>query len=371
MKNSQYIRQAQYRKGFIVPLLAAIALLVIGGGVYFYSQKKSASMVLPTNKVPSNTKDSTAFNDSDLRISYISISNSNNSAPAFNAVKANSITKSDLDFLSKYVTNYSPTNLPPVAQSQKILSTYPDLLNIFDANANKKYQCSVLIEDTCRFQSIRDISNLAGLRALVSFQQNKSNQAETTAYNLIALGKNVTANADEVIPLLIGWPVQKLGYSILSTIRPKENTALFTDSEKGILITQLRQEHKNVLRYAYTRAAEGIDYITYPNKKPSIILTPDDEDMVATYRKGVAASPTAWNPNETKKYFYDSYKIALLNIDLACGATPATSKMELNFNPRNQQTENYVGKTMYTTTYASLDTLSQKRCAIENLIQNL
>ena len=39
MKNSQYIRRAQYEKGFVVPLLIIIvAVLMIGGGVYYYSK---------------------------------------------------------------------------------------------------------------------------------------------------------------------------------------------------------------------------------------------------------------------------------------------------------------------------------------------
>lgn len=44
MKPPQYIRQAQYKKGFIAPLLLAfIALLLIGGGAYVYMQNKQES----------------------------------------------------------------------------------------------------------------------------------------------------------------------------------------------------------------------------------------------------------------------------------------------------------------------------------------
>lgn len=49
MKNSQYIRRAQYEKGFIVPLLLVIiAVLVIGGGVYIYNNKKVEAPVTNT-----------------------------------------------------------------------------------------------------------------------------------------------------------------------------------------------------------------------------------------------------------------------------------------------------------------------------------
>ena len=44
MEISHYIRQAQYKKGFITPLLLAlIALLLIGGGVYVYIQNKQVN----------------------------------------------------------------------------------------------------------------------------------------------------------------------------------------------------------------------------------------------------------------------------------------------------------------------------------------
>jgi hypothetical protein len=50
MKISQYIRQAQYKKGFVSPLLLAlIVLLLIGGGVYVYQQTKQADWKTYTN----------------------------------------------------------------------------------------------------------------------------------------------------------------------------------------------------------------------------------------------------------------------------------------------------------------------------------
>lgn len=44
MNIEQYIRQAQYKKGFISPLLLAlIAILLIGGGAYVYTQNKQVN----------------------------------------------------------------------------------------------------------------------------------------------------------------------------------------------------------------------------------------------------------------------------------------------------------------------------------------
>lgn len=354
-------------------IILIIVIILIAGGWYLYSssQEKLATTNTPISQVLNDTQNPIVPSDADLRIPYVPISSSNNSAQTFNAVKTDSITKADSDFLSKYFGSFSSKNLPPVAQSQKILTTHADLLKIFDANANKPYQCSIAMGESCFLQPVRNIVSLAALRAVTSFQQNKSTEAQTTASNIIGLGKSITANLDDTITLLMGWTTQKLGYSILLMVHPKNTSPQFSDSEKTNLIATLQQEQKKSIQYGYTRSIEIIDYITSPNNKPSIVVDADGEDLVKIYRDGIVASPSAWNPTETKKYFYDSYKIALSNIDLPCGTTPQKSTQDLNFDPNNQQIENFMGKTLYTTTYASLDTLSTKRCEIESLIHNL
>jgi hypothetical protein len=138
------------------------------------------------------------------------------------------------------------------------------------------------------------------------------------------------------------------------------------------LIIKLRNEQKKVFQYSYTRFSEGVDYITSPDKKPiNQATSADDESTVNDYRKAIAENPNSWNPTETKKYFYDSYKIMISNIDLPCGANLPESKIETGFSPEDQKTENYIGKTMYSTTYAGLNTLNAKRCEVEMAIQNL
>ncbi len=359
MKNSQ--------KGFIMLLPIIIVVVVVGGGIYLFSQNRPFAGT-PKTQVSGTTQTSLSFNDSDLRILATRISDSVNSAPVFNTIKSDVITKTDQTFLVKYLGRYSSNSLPPIEESQKILATYSNLLDIFDTNVKKQYQCLFTLGDVCSLQSIRNIQNIIGLRAVTFFQQNKSSEAQSTAYDIVSLGRSITTNADSANTLLVGWSVQNLGYDILTTIKQK---GIISVNDKLALIANLRKEQKKVLQYMYTGTADEIDYITSPNNKPSRQLDHDEEDLVNTYRKGASANPTAWNPTETKKFFYSSYKIALSNVDLACGSTPVDSMLNFDFDPQNQQTENYVGKMLYATTYASLDTMSQKRCVIENLIQNL
>ncbi len=366
------------QKGFIVPfLIILIIIVIIGGGMwYFYLNKVTAvvpsSDMQATSTLALNTSGTSKVvsgaYDSDLRLSPVRISKSTNSVSTWNAIKSDAILKADSDFLTKYVPTYSSKNIPPLAESQKILDKYPKLLAVFDANANQPYQCLFILGDQCSLNTIRSVSYLVGLRAIVQIQQKKPVEAQQTASNIVALGKNVTANTDSLITLLVGWVSQQTGYNLLTAIGPKTK---LTKTEKAALIAQLRKEHKTVLKYTYTNAAEGFAYITSAKNKPTRLPDADEEEYINELRETIAANPKSWNQAETQKYFYDSYKIAIANVDLACGATPVNSKLDLTFDPEDEDAENYIGKTLYTDAYASLDIVNEKRCAIEKLIQGL
>ena len=367
MKNSQ--------KGFVVPLLIVIVVLVIGGGVYYFSRKVST---YPINKIQSSVSDQTGITnsslptDNDLKVSHTRIPESNNSASTWNSISATTIVKSDRDFLSKYLGNYSSKNLPPLGQSISMTTKYQNLLNIFDSVAQKEYQCSIALGEICPLGTIRDVSELAALRATVLLQQQKLSDAKSTAENVVLVGKQITANADDIIYLLVGWASQKLGYGILNTIHQKQGGTYLTSDAKEKLVSILRQEHKKVLQFMYTGYANMVNYISSPNNKPAdMVLDPDGEEQIGTYRKEIAKSPNALNPTKTKKFFYDSFKIAIANVTLPCGTTSASSTINVGFNIENTQDENYIGKKIYTTLYPASDSLSQKRCEVENLIQSL
>lgn len=347
-------------------IIAVILLVVIAGGIYFYFHRTSSSISIK------DSKNSVIFDDSNLKISYTSPAISENSAPIFNSLSSNSVTPSDMTTLTQYISSSTATNLPPISQVNKILSKYQPLLKVFDESATKPYQCYLGKGESCFLNSVRGMTYLAGTRALVSFEQNKIAEAQVTAKNLVSLGKNITAQADAEITILVGWIAQKTGYSVLSIVNSRDKNPSYTESEKSDLTAQLRNEHKKVLQYSYTRMAEGIDFITSPEKRPvNQATSAEDEEYVNQYRKAIAENPTAWNPLETKKYFFDSYKIMISNVDLPCGANLPESKIETGFNPDNQKAENYIGKTLYSTAYSGLNTLNVKRCEVEMAIKNL
>ena len=99
MKNNQYIQQAQYKKGFIVPILIAIiALLVAGGGAYIYQNKKTeVPAVVDTttqqlNQIQQQTKSSQTdtstlnwetYSNADFSLKYPATWYLNSSSPGF------------------------------------------------------------------------------------------------------------------------------------------------------------------------------------------------------------------------------------------------------------------------------------------------
>ncbi len=330
-----------------------IVIVIVMVSVFVYSQNKSS-----------------IWTESNMRISLIHAASTNNSPVAFSTPKKATIEDTDNEFMGKYFEVYSSKNLPPIDQSQKILSKYSEMLAAFDDNFDKSFECYVL-GSPCPLTNAHHAMALGGLRALVSFQENKIDEAQTQAENITMFGKNITAGADEIMNLLVGWSVQKLGYDIQSTIHEKTKVSKISDDQKKKLISNLRTEQKNVLRYIYTTFVEAVDYTDSKEKKPSIQISVDDEKGIAEYRAAIKAMPSSWNAVETKKYFSDSFSIALSNVDLACGDKPKVSQKNLNFNPQDQKAENFLGKTLYSTVYSSFDGMSEKRCEVESLIKGL
>jgi hypothetical protein len=359
------INSSRKNRVWIIIFLIIIIAFVVGAWYYFSVNTTSTTPIKEqTNPI--------TFDDSDLKISYAATSSvSENSAPAFGAINSKSVTSADIDSLTKYIASSTAKNLPPITQANKIISAYPALLKAFDENATKPYLCNIGKGENCPLNSTRNMSYLAGVKSLVLFEQNKIAEAQKNASNLVALGKNITANADADITLLVGWVVQKIGYSVSSILNSNSKTPTLSETDKNTLITQLHNEQKKVFKYAYTRVVELIDYISSSDKKPvTQVVSADDESILAEYRKAIAENPNSWNPTETKKYFYDSYKIMISNVEIPCGAAIPESRIETGFNPEDKTSENYMGKKIYSTSYAGVNSLNVKRCEVETAIRN-
>jgi hypothetical protein len=345
----------------LVVSLVIISLIIIGGGVYLYLNRTNVDSIKVDTNVASQI-------DDNLTIKYISVPATENSINIFNSVRASTISKEDRDFFTKYFDNkYSATNTPPLEESRKIVSKYQNVLKIFEAGTDKKYyQCSLVNGDVCNVGTIKNIAAIATLNSFVLFKDGKITEAKDYVSRVIKLGQMLTSQSDELIVSLIGWVIQREGYQ-LELIEGKSGIPA---GEKTKLISDLRNEHKNVLKYWYTRRIEAVDYVTDISKKPSGVIDEDSEDIFNLYRKD--ANNITWKPDIVKNWFKDSLKISLANIDLPCGSKFKDSLIDIGFKPEDtSQQENYVGKMFYTQGYISLASASPNRCEVEILITSL
>jgi hypothetical protein len=307
------------------------------------------------------------FSDADILVTPMpEITASSNATTAFATLKP--LAQEDFKSLTDYIAS-STTTLPPLSASQKLLTKYSDYLKVFDQNSIKTFYCK---DGSCSLNAIRSALALVTLRSLVNLEQGKNVEAQKDAANVIAVGKSLTANNDNIVTMLIGWVAQKYGYTALSLISKKNPAVDLSDEQKQELIATLRNEHKYVMRFEYTKNIELVDYINSVDKLPKYsVMDADAQSTINEYRNAIAQNPAAWNFLETKKYFYDTTKNMLAHIDLPCGATIPDSLVQTGFNEQNTNDKNYIGKTMYAIGGASLDSLNSKRCEVESAIQPL
>lgn len=351
----------------------AIVILVLLGGAGWWFLKNRPSPNTQNQNLSSNIEipATQTENFDDLKVTYEIVPVEENSVVIFNTISKDAISKEDSDFLYESFKDYPPISSIPLANSKKIVSKYKNVLATFEAGVDKKYyQCFIMIKENCQLQVLRNISKLVALNSIILFKDGKVIDAQDYAKKIIKLGQMLTASNEDIITILVGWELQRMGYHTLSQI---QSTTPLSTNDKNILINNLREEHKKLFKFIFLDRIEAIDYITDINKKPSRTLDEDEEDMLNNYR--TVANSTTWKPDVVKKWFYDSLKTELLNIDLPCDSELVKSgKIDIGFDPENpmpEKTENFAGKAFYSMVYSSLSSANTKRCEVEKLINAL
>ncbi|KKU67670.1 MAG: hypothetical protein UX89_C0013G0006 [Parcubacteria group bacterium GW2011_GWA2_47_16] len=378
------------KKWPIIIVLILFALLIAGAGVWYFLYRQPASvtvappqeqLLVPETEAPLSVEAPAPVVSlgQDLLTAWTKIPDEQNSAAAISAAGA-LITKADSDILNKYFgKGYDVKNFPPIATANAVAGRNVKTLQAFSAAlAAPSYQCSILMTpQQCNYQPVRNIGRLLLLRSYVLEKAGKMLEALSIASNIVDIGKKISAEADDAVPILIGWNLQKDGYQRISSLNPKLSAPfVISADEKPSLVSVLRDEHKNVFKIAYTRQAEFLEYLTDKNKVPSFPLNAEELAVAEEYRKSITLGK--FNLEETKKYFYDSYKTQIGNVDLACGSLMAKAPYDFSAEVNTATTtsnqtsiENYVGKILYWTTYTSFDSLNAKRCEVETLINKL
>lgn len=373
---------------WVVLVSVLFLLIMVGGGLWYFLSRGSVSTTPTQKQLPASeagrmppiaTSTPAIVGDQDLMVSWTKIQDDQNIARAMSAI-AVMITASDKDFLSKYFgKGYDIKNLPAVSVASAVAARNVKALQVFSAvSVAPLYQCStVMTLSGCDIQALRDIGRLLLLRSYVLERAGKNQDALAIVSNMVDLGRKVTSGADEVLTLLAGWELQKNGYQRMAELNQKVSAPfnLSADDKTGRLNT-LRTEQKNIFKYLYTRESEALEYLADKNKLPSFPQLADDIAAADEYRKSITLGK--FNLAETKGYFYNSYKISMNNVDLACGSRMMlppydfNSEMNIATTTGNQKSVgNYIGKVLYWTTYTPLDNINIKRCEVEELINKL
>ncbi|MSU55142.1 MAG: hypothetical protein EXS46_01210 [Candidatus Taylorbacteria bacterium] len=377
------------KKWPIILAIAILLLLLVGVGTWFFVYKyRKAEVVVVVNKPVLTPKKvvpvvppvvpEVPF-DVDLIVKWEKIPDEQNMASS-TMLAGKMISKSDIDFLKKYFEKgYDVKNLPDVAAANAVVVRNLKVLQAFSAaSTTSSYQCSfVMTLGSCTGSYLRVSGRLLLLRSYILERAGKVPEALSVAEGLVDLGRKVTAQADDVLPLLIGWILQKDGYQRISLLKPKLSTSFqISPDEKTGRINTLRDENKAVFKFLYTREAEGLEYLADKTKVPSFPQTKEDVATADEYRKSILLG--SFNLKETKKYFYDSYKTEITNIDAACGSTLAKSPYDFSGEVKTATTmsnqssvENYIGKILYDMTFFHFGNLNVKRCEVEDLINKL
>jgi hypothetical protein len=365
-------------------LIFFIILVLVGAGGWWFFETNIKVTLPPlpviTETAPNQLAPITPVAEKmeELEVVRLPVPVEQNSSAIWNTIPKDPITKDDKDFLNKYVfgDTFTDAKSIPQGESKKILEKYKKLLVTFEQGTDKQYyQCSLAKGETCALSVLRDIAHLAALNSFVLYNDGKLSESVSYSQRIVKLGQMITANSDDFITNLVGWVVQKYGYTALLVTK---NYPAFSKEQKQALIDALRKEDKDVFKINYKNRAEVIDSITDVNAKPSVVFYPEDEDLLKQYRDAIAkkyadgAHPEIWKPEEVKRWFLDSLKIELANINLPCGSPTQDSIVDIGFDENNTtDLNNYLGKMFYTTTAASLGNTNLKRCEVEGLINSL
>ncbi len=348
----------------LIVLIIVCLLAAAGAGYYFYIQSPQS---VNENVVTEQPVIKESAVDKTLLIEYVPIPTDENSAFLFNKLATTTIAKEDQDFLNS-------TSTFQLTKAKQVLARNKKYLDVFDQSSRiARFQCMQANFMLCYLNSVRNASKLGALKAKVLLKEGKIEEAQKYALSVIALGKKVTAGSYEVIELLNGWGIQKLGYNTLIEVNKKSKApTTFSSSTAQDLIQILRSEHKNTQKYHYTRGIELIDYITSIENKPKHFYFDElESEIIVEYRQKI--NSVTWDPEETKGYLTTSHRISIENIDLPCDATlkePYTL-LEVSETESPDTQKNYVGKTFYNNASGSVETLNKKRCEVEKEILKL
>ncbi|MCR4311080.1 MAG: hypothetical protein NUV54_00710, partial [Candidatus Taylorbacteria bacterium] len=287
--------QKKARNKMVISIGIILAVLIVVGVIWYFVfpstlpsflqrsavvTEETASEVLPTPQTPPPPF------DADMTLSWVQVPDEQNSAHL--VVSVGSTTNSaDKQFLAQYFSKgYDVQHIPAVASASEVASRYSEAVRSVQEATTPFFQCSVtMAQEQCNYANVRAVGQLFSLQAYALDLAGKIDDAFSAGESLVHLGQQVTANADDVINLLLGFELQQNGYqdTVVLNTKTQEPHNLTVEDKVGRVVA-LRANHKNVLKILYSRSAEMVDYLTDSNRGLSFPLTAEDPLMLNGYR---------------------------------------------------------------------------------------
>lgn len=267
-------------------------------------------------------KDTAPIDDSDLRLSKVTISQDQNAY--YDLIQIGDIyeTKDTINYLSsngwdnKIVEGILFNNL-----NQKALT-------FFDEAAQKTFfqdpayaDLSKNVNSDFHIIKIQQVSRLSALKALYLAHQGRVAEALDEADKSMAVGRKMSISQAPLLGYIMGSAIESIGLNTLNNIleisfistpvllQYSQRLDQFKDSEQGFI---------NGLKYQYMAASSYIDAISKGEAKLSSLIPTigeDDKDLVMNNAKG----SFYLQPNKTKLRLAERYRLVINDINKPCG----------------------------------------------------
>lgn len=213
-------------------------------------------------------------------------------------------------------------------------------------------------------------------KAKILASEGKIEDAQKIITTLLDTAQKMQTNQQTTIGYLVSISIKDLTLNTLLVLKNKNliNAQTYKTSINKYYINN-KVALKNVFKNGYSLSAQVIDDLANKNYDQFLrynvsgqvgdTQTAQDQknadDFISKFEK--SRNSISFQPNNTKKLFYNLYKSEFDNVDLPCGSVYVSPIP--TFDLKDSKSENFLGKVMFSTSAASFNSLIDKSCLLE------
>lgn len=342
-------------KGFsigIAILLGSVAVLALSGGLFWTTHKKpSESGINSTSTVVTEQNqqalaisqyDSEPFDDSDLKVAFGTPRNFSNDCYGLGQISTTSVSE-----YAKYLPSKENN-----AMARNAVKQYAREIDQFLASA------SATSPDSCLSRTLVSLSVMKG--SILAIDKQKAD-AQKVFKNILSIAQQMQQKPGSTVDYLLAQSIKTRAIDVLVALKqqkiidPRDYRTIvraYADNKEG---------EKAAIRGEYSKNAQFIDDMVNKNYAP--YSKNFSKDYFLSLDK--ARSDHAFQPNNTKKLFYQLAKAEMANVERPCGTVFTSNLEQFAIDPNNTTIENYIGKIIYSTQAIEITGGDKSRCALE------